>query len=250
MRDIAWLPYQSWMNASGTGGYFPGKEFLENFPDSAVFVTNPISLQPRKPAKSTTVVDFEGGFLVHSGWPNPGFSSIIKKYGKLWEKAPLPVIVNLLVSTPDETYHMMQDLEEFDNVFAVELSLPEFATTEFVLEMIDAGFGKLPLILKTPLELLYQPWVKQIPDFPFVEAISLQPPKGIVFKSGKAIRGRLFGPSVLPTTANAVFQLKKYEIPVLAGAGLTNLIEVESLFALGVYGVQFYEMGWSERLNP
>src|SRR3990172_12245917 len=91
-----------WMNAAGSLGFAPdprGPVSLEGF---AAFVTNPISLRPRKAASPPHMLSFPGGVLLHTGHPNPGLRAAIKQYAAAWARAPLPIIVHLLSDKPDE----------------------------------------------------------------------------------------------------------------------------------------------------
>lgn len=243
VNELDWLPYQCWMNAAGTGGFAIDKEFLRAFPAMKVFVTNPISFSSRQPSNHRGIYPSEGGFLLHSGWPNPGLYQIIKKYKDQWSRSTLPVIVNLLVNDPNETKKMVQMLEEIDNILAIEFSFGKDDSASLVFENLDAGFGKLPVIAKIPLERIQEDWLDEIKQKP-VEAISLQSPRGIINNQGKFVQGRLFGPSILPITMQAVKSAARLNIPVLAGAGVIDLNHIDGLFELGMYAFQFYEWGW------
>ena len=65
------------MNAAGTLGFAPRSSDLVDFGELGAFVTNPVSLYPRTPARARTSQPFPGGFLMHSGYPNPGLSAVI-----------------------------------------------------------------------------------------------------------------------------------------------------------------------------
>ena len=64
------------------------------------FITNPISLRPRLPTAQPALIEFPGGFLLHTGLPNPGLSAVLKKHGARWNRADLPIIVNLMADRP------------------------------------------------------------------------------------------------------------------------------------------------------
>ena len=69
------------MNAAGSLGFAPDPRNGIDLDSFGAFITNPISLRPRLPAAQPAVIEFPGGFLLHSGLPNPGLSSVIKKHG-------------------------------------------------------------------------------------------------------------------------------------------------------------------------
>ena len=60
-----------WLNAAGMLGFAPGKPWPFDAPQGA-FVTNPVSLKPRTPAGNRCLLPYPGGFLLHTGLPNPG----------------------------------------------------------------------------------------------------------------------------------------------------------------------------------
>ena len=243
--DLGWLPYQSWMNAAGTAGYAPGKAFMDAFPAASVFVTNPISYHARKPSRNRGVYDYDGGFLVHGGWPNPGFRTILQKNKTRWMRSELPIIVSLLIDSPEDTYQILEEIEEIDNIYAVEFSVSSHITYERIYENLNAGFGKLPIILKVPVERLNEDWLRSVDDTS-VEAISLQAPRGIIKYQGKYIQGRLFGAASLPITMRAIKEAEKIALPILGGVGIENatLHQLDSMFELGLYAFQFSELAW------
>ncbi|MAT42087.1 MAG: hypothetical protein CL609_07075 [Anaerolineaceae bacterium] len=243
LNKLDWLPYQSWMNAAGTGGFAIEKEFLKAFPAMKLFVTNPVSLSSRQPSNHRGIYPSEGGFLLHSGWPNPGLHQVIKKYKGYWVRSSIPVIVNLLVNEPTETKKMVQMLEEIDNILALEFSFGKDASAALVFENLEAGFGKLPVIAKIPMERVQEEWLDEIRKKP-VDAISLQPPRGIIKNQDRLVQGRLFGAGILPITMQAVKSAVRLNLPILAGAGVIDLHQLDVLFELGMYAFQFYEFGW------
>ncbi|MBK8824145.1 MAG: hypothetical protein IPN58_16545 [Anaerolineales bacterium] len=109
------------MNTAGLLGFAPDPRAGINFDAFGAFVTNPISLRSRLPAAQPALIEFPGGFLLHSGLPNPGLSAVLKKHAARWNRADMPIIVNLMADRPEETMRMVQMLEGVDNVMAVEL---------------------------------------------------------------------------------------------------------------------------------
>src|SRR5688572_30418875 len=109
------------INSAGSLGFAPDTRNGISLDSFGAFVTNPISLRSRLPTAHPTVIEFLGGFLVHTGLPNPGFSNVIKKYSAKWNRADLPIIVNLMADRPEETQQMVRQLEYIENVMAVQL---------------------------------------------------------------------------------------------------------------------------------
>ena len=112
------------MNAAGMLGFFPDPHASLDFSRFGAFVTNPISHLPRTPAKGTRFMPYPGGFLLHTGLPNPGLSQAIRRYGRYWASSSLPVIVHLLAQNPDELAWMVEQIE---GVGSVMVDQPGFA---------------------------------------------------------------------------------------------------------------------------
>src|SRR5512134_2725359 len=121
------------MNAAGSLGYAPDIRAAISFDSFGAFVTNPFSLRPRKPATQPEVVEYPGGFLLHTGLPNPGFNTGIKRYASRWDKSDLPIIVHLMADRPEETQRMVQMLEIHENIMAAELGFAPLLADDLIL---------------------------------------------------------------------------------------------------------------------
>ena len=141
------------MNAAGSLGFYPD---VRNFQDFGrlfgAFVTNPFSLRPRLPAAKPTLIEYSGGFLLHTGLPNPGLSAGIKKYAARWSRSDLPVIVHLMADRPEETQRMVRSLETQENVMAVELGFAPLLSDDIIMLTLEMCLGELPLIFSLPVE--------------------------------------------------------------------------------------------------
>jgi len=58
------------MNAAGMLGFSPDLRAPVTWDDFGAFITNPLSLRPRKAANQPAAIEYPGGFLLHSGLPN------------------------------------------------------------------------------------------------------------------------------------------------------------------------------------
>ena len=68
------------MNAAGSLGFALDPNVPIDISHLGAFVTNPISIRKRTPARGPRLLEFPGGFLLHSGYPNPGLDSIIRRF--------------------------------------------------------------------------------------------------------------------------------------------------------------------------
>ena len=140
------------MNAAGSLGFAPDLRAGISLDTLGAFVTNPFSLRPRLPTSQPAVIEYPGGFLLHTGLPNPGLKSGIKKYAQKWNKSDLPIIVNLMADRPEETQNMVQMLEETENVMAVELGFAPLLADDIILLTLEMCLAELPLIFSLPVE--------------------------------------------------------------------------------------------------
>ena len=116
------------------------------------FVTNPLSWRARKPTAHPALVEYPGGFLLHTGLPNPGLSAAVKKYARKWADSSLPIIVHLMADRPEETARMVESLEGLENVMAAELGFAPLLTDDIILAALEMSLGELPLIVCLPHE--------------------------------------------------------------------------------------------------
>src|ERR1044071_7671746 len=140
------------MNAAGSLGFAPDVRLGISLESFGAFITNPFSLRPRVPAANPTVMEHAGGFLLHTGLPNPGFNAGVKKYAAKWSRSNLPIIVHLMADRPEETQRMVRALETQENVMAAELGFAPLLANDIVLLTLEMCLGELPLIFSLPVE--------------------------------------------------------------------------------------------------
>src|SRR5215471_17319013 len=99
------------MNAAGTLGFAPDTRAGIPLDAFGAFVTNPFSWRPRSPAAKPAVLEHPGVFLLHTGLPNPGLSTGLKRYSAKWSRSDLPIIIHLMADRPEETQRMVRLLE-------------------------------------------------------------------------------------------------------------------------------------------
>ena len=150
MKELDWLPAKSWTNAAGTAGFIPDNSFVNTFPEVTLFFTNPISFHKRKPSPSRNLLPYREGFWLNTGYPNPGFMRTLKNYAKLWEHSILPICVHLILEEPEYSKIMVSNLENWVNIFALEISFDPDISFSQILENLDAVRSKIPIILSMP----------------------------------------------------------------------------------------------------
>lgn len=222
-----------WLNAAGSLGFAPDPRGPLLLGELGAFVTNPISLRPRKAAAPPRVGQAPGGVVLHTGHPNPGLSQTLRHYGGLWEKASLAIIPHLLAEQPEDLKRIAPRIEEVDNMGALEIAIPPDAAPELARGLLQAAQGELPLIayitLARALELA--PLLMEAG----ASAISLGPPRA---DTEAGWNGRLYGPAALEVTLAVTRQLVAKQIPVIAAGGIFRKRDGEDLLEAGALAVQ------------
>src|SRR4030042_259500 len=149
-HDLAFIP--AVMNAAGSLGFTPDTHSPIDWSAFGAFVTNPISLTPRTPANGRRYIDYPGGFLLHTGYPNPGLSLVCRRYAGHWSRSPVPIIVHLLARGTDELVRMVQRLEYMEGVSGLEVGMVSDASADMGAACAQAASGELPVIMQVPME--------------------------------------------------------------------------------------------------
>jgi len=237
------------MNAAGSLGFAPDPHGPISLASLGAFITNPVSLGRRSPAHTPQQMDFPGGFLLHTGFPNPGLSEVIRRFRERWARSPLPVIVHLLVQNPAEIAPAVSRLARLPGVAGIELGLPPGSDTAaarvFAGALAEAAEGELPAILRLPLDnaaVLAPNLVMQE-----LAAISLGPPRGALLdQEDRLVRGRLFGPALFPLALAAVYALAGAgaAIPVIGAGGVYTPAQAQAMRSAGAMAVQLDSVLW------
>jgi dihydroorotate dehydrogenase len=205
-------------------------------------VTNPFSLRPRLPAAKPEVIEYPGGFLFHTGLPNPGLTAGLKKYSAKWSRAELPVIVHLMADRPEETQHMVRMLETQENVMAVELGFAPLLANDIIMLTLDMCLGELPLIFSLPVEQVLTLGPRLVQDG--AQAISIATPRGALF-TDHLITGRLYGPSLFAHSLETVFSAAKIGLPIIGAGGVWTKENADAMLSVGALAVQVDAALWN-----
>jgi dihydroorotate dehydrogenase (NAD+) catalytic subunit len=255
------------MNVAGSLGFAPDPRAgipLESF---GAFVTNPFSLRPRKPAVTPKLIEYPGGFLFHTGLPNPGFNAGLKNYSAKWSRSGLPIIVHLMADRPEETQKMVRSLETQENVMAVELGFAPLLANDIILLTLEMCLGELPLIFSLPVEQVLSLGPRLIQEGAL--AISIATPRGALPLSllpshlfeyanppltaapmlsgsakGELITGRIYGPSIFPRTLESVYSAAKLGLPIIGAGGVWSKENAHAMLSAGALAVQVDAALW------
>jgi dihydroorotate dehydrogenase (NAD+) catalytic subunit len=236
------------MNAAGSLGFAPAAHGTVDLAPMGAFVTNPISLEPRSPAQGRRFISYPGGFLLHTGYPNPGMRTALRRYAAGWARSPCPVIVHLLCRRADEVARLVGRLEGSPGVVGLELGLPPDVSEAEAIAMIQAAAGELPVIARLPLERaagLAEAIMRQKTEESMLAAFSLGPPRGVLPIVGSGlVRGRLYGPAIFPLALAALQEVRKMGLPVIGAGGIYDHGQVESMLEAGALAVQVDAVLW------
>lgn len=231
------------INAAGSLGFAPDPRAgipLEAF---GAFVTNPISLRPRLPTSQPALIEFPGGFLLHTGLPNPGLSAVVKKHGARWNRAELPIIVHLMADRPEESMNMVRKLEVMENVMAIELGFAPLLADDIILLTLEMCAGELPLIFSLPAEQVLSLGPRLIQEG--AAAISISSPRGILIdEHDELIAGRLYGQSLFPRSLDIVHSAGMLGLPIIGAGGVWTDKNAADMLSAGAMAVEMDASLW------
>lgn len=231
------------MNAAGTLGFAPDPKGPVDLSAFGAFITNPISRKPRKPARGVRFLRYHGGFLLHTGLPNPGLSATIRRYSERWARSSIPVILHLLAQEPNELAAMIERLEMAEGIMGVEVGLPPDCDPDLAAKMAQATLGELPVILRVNLD-VSRDILEAIVETG-VNAISLGAPRGTLLdEHGIPVSGRLYGPGVFPLALSALKKFREYKIPIIGSGGVYGQEEAQAMLAAGAVALQLDASLW------
>lgn len=231
------------INATGSLGFTPDPRNgipLERF---GAFVTNPISLRSRLPTSHPALVEFPGGFLIHTGLPNPGFHAVLKKYSAKWNRAEMPIIPHLMADRPEETQKMVRELETVENVMAVQLGFAPLLSNDIILMNLEMCLGEIPLIFTLPHEQVLT-LGRQLLDGG-ASAVSIASPRGALYDAtGNLITGRMYGQALFPRSLDIVRSAAMVGMSIIGSGGVWSQADAESMLKAGAMAVEIDARLW------
>lgn len=239
-RDL--LFSQPVMNTAGFLGFAPDSRAPLAWEKLGAFVTNPVSRRPRKPAAAAHALEYPGGFLLHTGLPNPGLTSVLQHYGRRWRDSSVPIIVNLMADRPDETRQMVQALERIENVLAVELGFAPLLAPDIIVLAVEMCMGELPLIVRLTGEQLLEVGGRVLQLG--AAALSIGASRGALPGEAGLLTGRMFGAAQLPRSLELVSSAARLGLPIIGGGGVASAADVQAMLTAGALAVQVDAVLW------
>src|SRR5512140_1636829 len=224
------------MNSAGTLGFTPDTRLPAPWEEMGAFVTNPLSLRGRKAAANPGLLEFPGGFLLHSGLPNPGLPAALRQFRRRWQETALPVIVHLMADRPEQTRQMVQALERCDNILAVELGFAPLLAPDILALAVEMCSGELPLIVSLPAERILDLGGRLLGLG--AAALSLGAPRGALPRDGELVTGRMLGPALYPKALEVVSSAARLGLPIIGGGGVSSQADADVMLGAGALAVQ------------
>lgn len=246
-------------------------------------VVGPVTAGPRRGASPPRIAPTPGGVLLHTGLANPGIGAAIRRYARAWSRSPVPVIVHVAGTSPDEAASCCHRLASVETVAGIELGLPDTTGSSAEPSGQAAGRG-LAKALDDALAIIQaahaaarQPLIVRLP---LVGASSLceaaveagasaltiaAPPRGTVWLSastapdgvlskpmwresrGRFITGRLYSPSVLPLALRSIRQVAALvSVPLIGCGGIYSAADAQAFLHAGATAVQVGAAVWRD----
>ena len=235
------------MNASGVLGFASESRGVVALGGLGAFLTNALSARPRVAAHPPNVVELPNGVLVHTGLPNPGLGTALRRYASSWQRLGIPVIVHLAASTPSEMRQCIAQIEKSDAASAVELGLRDDIAAADLAQLVRSAVGTLPIIVRLPLERTVELCGTAAEAGADALTVGAPPRRTLQFEE-RTVTGRLYGPEVLPATIDTVRaasgNLHEPGLPIIGAGGMFSMEAVREVLAAGAAAVQLDAVLW------
>lgn len=239
------------MPAAGTFGLGTEYARLVEMEALGAVVVGPVTARPRQGAEPPRLLPFHGGVLVHTGLANPGIAAVVRRYARAWARSPVPVIVHVAGTTPEETDSCCRRLAGIEAVAGIELGLPDAATPDEAAAIVEAARAAAaqPLIVRLPLT----PGIDGLGEWA-IEAganalVIAAPPRGSLWHEagGRFVTGRLYGPFVLPLALRALQRVAELvTVPLIGCGGIHRAEDARIFLQAGAVAVQVDAAVWRD----
>jgi dihydroorotate dehydrogenase (NAD+) catalytic subunit len=257
LTDLCGIPLiHPVINASGTFDAIAahrvfGDALYDEFPFSA-FVTKTVTLEPRQGNAPPRLWELGAGMVNSIGLPNKGLQKFLAEDLPKICALPVPIVVNVMGSTPDEFARLIEPVAARDGVAAIELNVScpnvrtgldigaEPASAAALLERVRPLTGK-PLIVKLTPNTASPAQVAAAVEAAGADAVSLintlrgmplHPRTGEPWLGGRT--GGVSGPAVRAVAVAQVAAVRaQVSIPIVGMGGVQRGRHAHDLIAAG-----------------
>ncbi|MCY3799686.1 MAG: hypothetical protein OXG84_17915 [Chloroflexi bacterium] len=239
------------MPAAGTVGFGDRYKALLDYEKLGAVVTNPVTVEPWRPASGTRIVPLDAGVLVHTGLPNPGLAKVISQNRRIWAGLPIPVVLHLVGSSAANMRRAVELIDEVEEIAAVELGLgDDIAEADAVKLVREASRMEKPLLVRLPF------YECRVIALPVAEAgadalVMTAPPRGTARDrhTGRLVSGRVYGPLIKPVILRLVGRLRREapaDLPIIASGGIHSPQDARDYVDAGAVAVQVDTATWAQ----
>ena len=245
------LPLKSpLLAATGCWGFANEYAKLIDISLLGALITNPISWHPRQPSRGGHTLPLTSGIALHTGLPNPGFRAALQQFGQKWRKMVCPIIVHLVLDDADQARKCVEQLEDVDNVLAIELGFHHKEDSRAAAAIIaTAAQGLLPVVVQSPFSRTSE--FTTIAEEAGAQAITVSAPPRAAMQSGDGevwSGGRLYGSAMFAHTLQVVRELHhETSLPIIASGSIHSTAETKALHSAGAQAMQLQSVVW---INP
>lgn len=235
------------MNAAGILGWAAEQRGLVDFARLGALVTNPVTWTPRTPAHTPNVVEVPDGVVIHTGLPNPGVRTTVRRHAHEWARLGCPVIVHLAATSLSDVARAVEVLERTDSVSGIELGLREDVTAPELSQLIRAAMGGPPLIVRLPLRRAME--LGETAARAGADALTVGAPvRRSVPVSGHSLIGRFYGPDVFPSALAALRAVAELalDLPLIGAGGIFSIEQGQAMLEAGATAIQLDAVLWRE----
>jgi dihydroorotate dehydrogenase (NAD+) catalytic subunit len=235
------------MNAAGVLGLGSEMRGLVDLARLGAFVTNPLTLNPRSPARPPNAVAVPDGVLIHTGLPGPGLRATLRGHDRDWQRLGAPVILHLAATSEAEVSQALDLLERSRGVSGLELGLRDDASPGECARVVRAAAGGPPLLARLPLGRAAE-LARAVAGAGANALVVAAPPRVAVKVGEQTVTGRLYGPVNFAPALQAVRAVLALglDLPVVAAGGIHSVENALEMLAAGADAVQVDGAVWQQ----
>lgn len=253
--------------ASGTFGYGVEYAGVIDIQSLGAICSKGVTYHRRKGTPMPRVAETPAGMLNAIGLQNPGYKEVLAKYGPIWRKWQVPVLLNVAADTVGEFVEIAQRAEETSGIAGLELnvSCPNveaggmfYGTDAALAAEVTAAVRAvttLPVIVKltpnvTDIVAIARAVVEAGADG--LSLINTLLGMAIDVRRRRPVLGNLTGglsgPAVKPVAVRMVYQVAAaVDVPIIGLGGIATLDDALEFFLAGATAVQ---LGTTTFSNP